>query len=348
MSRKVAVVLLNLGGPDSLKSVRPFLFNLFYDINILRFPFFIRYPLAWLISKLRESEAKNIYSHIGGKSTILDETTNQAKKLEDFLHKNNLKGDIFKVFVSMRHWKPFSNEVVKDLNDFYPDQIILLPLYPHFSTTTTKSSVEDIIKKINSTAIRCTTLKTICCYSDQVDFINTHTSLISEGLNSLNGDKDYIILFSAHGLPVKFIEDGDGYQNQIENSVKNIVKKLKIKENNYKITYQSKVGPLEWLTPTTENEIKNACDNNKDIIIVPISFVSEHSETLFELDIEYANLVKDKNIKYVRIPTLSVNEVFIKSLGNMVSDILDKDVEIKSGGDYCCPNQFFKCLIKNR
>lgn len=337
-----AVVLFNLGGPDSLKAVQPFLFNLFHDPNIIDLPQPFRYILAKIISIFRNKKAQHIYSLMGGKSTILEETKRQAASLENYLQQNGEKN--IKVFFCMRHWHPMSEEIIKSVENYDPSQIVLLPLYPQFSTTTTKSAMEDFVQKAVKSKLKTVQRNIICCYPDDVNFISAHVKLIHEALSGLN---NYKILFSAHGLPEKIIEKGDPYQWQIEKTVNTIVESLEIAGLDYKITYQSRVGPVKWLLPNTEDEILLAAQEKKNIVIVPISFVSEHSETLVELDIEYKNLVSDFDIAYKRVKTLGVDELYIKSLGEIVKKTLISNFFVASSdGIRKCPEGFLKCPCK--
>ncbi|MCP5369867.1 MAG: ferrochelatase [Rickettsiaceae bacterium] len=337
-----AVILFNLGGPDNLQAVKPFLFNLFYDPNIITLPNPFRYILAKIISIFRNKKAQHIYSLMGGKSTILEETDRQARFLEKYLSDCGQKA--IKVFILMRHWHPMSEQVIKSVEDYDPSQIILLPLYPQFSTTTTKSSIDDFNLKLRSSKLYNVRTNIVCCYPDDQIFIEAHIKLLKDAIEGLD---NYRILFSAHGLPEKIIERGDPYQWQIEHSVKKIVKSLEIADLDYKITYQSRVGPVKWLLPNTEDEILATAEAKKNIIIVPISFVSEHSETLVELDIEYKDLVKEFDVIYKRVKTLGIDELYIKSLGEIVKNQFGSNTSIASSdGIRKCPSNFSKCPCK--
>ena len=283
-----AVILFNLGGPDKLESVEPFLFNLFNDPAIISIPSIIRYPLAKLISKRRAPIAKNIYKEIGNKSPILRLTQDQAKNLESSLLKN---GD-FKCFVVMRCWHPRAIDVIKKVKEYNPEEIILLPLYPQFSASTSGSSINEwneLCKKENYEV----KTKTVCCYPTENNFINSHVSLIKRTMQTLDND-NFKLIFSAHGLPENKIKKGDPYQWQIEESVKEIMLRLKNENLDHIFSYQSRVGPLKWIGPSTDDIIIKYSKEKKGIVIVPIAFVSEHSETLVELDIEYKKLAEKK------------------------------------------------------
>ncbi|XVN41104.1 MAG: ferrochelatase [Rickettsia endosymbiont of Argas persicus] len=338
--RKIAIVLFNLGGPDSLKSVKSFLFNLFYDKAIINLPNPFRYIIAKIISTTREKKSQKIYSLIGGKSPLLEETEKQKLDLTEKL--KQVTEENFIIFINMRYASPQTKEILEQIKEYDPAEVILLPLYPQFSTTTTGSSVKEFLSNFNLNI----PIKVVCCYPTEENFIKAHTSLIKKEIL----DKNFRILFSAHGLPQKIIDAGDPYSFQIEETVKAVVKELNIKNLDYKITYQSRVGPVEWLKPNTEDEIEIAGKLNKNIIIVPIAFVSEHVETLVELDIEYKLIADKYKIQYIRIPTLSVNENFINSL----TSTLLKFISIKennflaasSNVKRICPGKYSKCLYK--
>jgi ferrochelatase len=333
---KKAVILFNLGGPDSLSAVEPFLFNLFNDPAIISLPSIFRFPLAKFISKRRTPVAKAIYAEMGGKSPILEETQAQADAIEQNLRN---EPDEYKCFIVMRCWNPRAAETIKKVKKFNPAQIILLPLYPQYSNATSGSSIsewQDICKKENLK----TETKIICCYPTEKDFILSYSSLIKKKID-LNKLKDTTLIFSAHGLPENKIKKGDPYQWQVEQSVKELVKELSIKKLNYILSYQSRVGPLKWIGPSTEKIIKDEAKKQKIIIVVPVAFVSEHSETLVELDIEYRKLAEENGSKeYIRIPAVTVNQDFINSLK---SNILLASNGKKFTSSIMCPDKFIKC-----
>ena len=345
-NKKAAIVLFNLGGPDSKSAVKPFLFNLFNDKYIITLPKFLRYLVAWLISSKREKTAQEIYAYLGDKSPILEETKAQADSLEKSLQ--NSLGVDYKVFICMRHWHPMSGKVVKEVVDYNPNEVILLPLYPQFSTTTTLSSIEDFSGKIQK-KLPNILYKTICCYPKDINFIQSHADLIAQALEKINNKDNYRILFSAHGLPKKIIESGDPYQWQVENTVQSIIDQLPFSEIDYKISYQSRVGPLEWIGPNTEEEIEKAGKEEKELIIVPVAFVSEHSETLVELDIEYKAIADKYSINYVRVPTLSINNYFVESLKNMVTSANNSESSFLYSNEMkrICPTSYSKCPCKD-
>ncbi len=332
---KSAVILFNLGGPDKLESVEPFLFNLFNDPAIISIPSIIRYPLAKFISKRRAPIAKNIYKEIGNKSPILELTLKQAESLEKFLI---TKGD-YKCFVVMRCWHPRAYEVVKQVKKYNPDEIILLPLYPQYSASTSGSSIEewkDICKKENYKV----KTKIVCCYPTESNFLESHVNLIKKTLKTLD-NKNFKLIFSAHGLPENKIKKGDPYQWQIEKTVEGIMSKLSSENLDFLISYQSRVGPLKWIGPSTDDVIIKYSKEKKGIIIVPVAFVSEHSETLVELDIEYKKLAEKNGCAfYKRVPALGIEENFIKGLAEMV---LQKKTRGNFVSSIMCTNKFIKC-----
>ncbi len=313
MSQKTAVVLFNLGGPDSLEAVEPFLFNLFNDPAIIRLPGLFRMLLARLISRKRGDKARGIYQQIGGKSPLLEETQSQADALEKKL---SVHGE-FKTFICMRYWHPMSDEVARQLIAYQPEKIIFLPLYPQYSTTTTASSFADLEKKIRE-QLRCPIFK-VCCYYDDEHFAKTHAELLAKNVRGASRPLQTRILFSAHGLPEKIIAAGDPYQWQVEQTVAGIMRRLELPALEHTICYQSRVGPLKWIGPSTEDEIARAGADGKDIILVPVAFVSEHSETLVELDIEYRELAHKSGVgQYIRVPTLRIEPGFIDALAGQV------------------------------
>ena len=337
---KKAVILFNLGGPDKLESVEPFLFNLFNDPAILNLPSFFRFPLAKLIANRRAPTAKKIYNELGGSSPILQLTQEQAKALELKLNKDDSSCD-YKCFIVMRCWHPRAENVLKEVSDYNPDEIILMPLYPQYSAATSGSSIKewnDVCKK-NNFKIKTST---ICCYPTDENFIEAHKDEIMKKIKNLNNFK---LIFSAHGLPEKNIKKGDPYQWQVEQSVNKIIESLKIKDLDWILSYQSRVGPLKWIGPSTEEIIIENSKLGKHIVLVPIAFVSEHSETLVELDIEYKELADKNGCKnYSRIPALGTNKNYIASMSNLIINKEDNNLNGKLFPPKIkCPNNFKKC-----
>ena len=341
---KKAIILFNLGGPDKLENVEPFLFNLFNDPAILNLPAFLRYPLAKLISNRRAPVAKKIYEEIGGSSPILKLTNDQAKELEKKLNQNQTT-DNYKCFVVMRCWHPRAAEVITNVQYYNPNEIILMPLYPQYSAATSGSSMKewkDVCKK-NNYKVKTSA---ICCYPTDKNFINAHTKEIIKKIKSLQSFK---LIFSAHGLPEKNIRNGDPYKWQIEQSVKKIVENLNYKNLDWVLSYQSRVGPLKWIGPSTDDIIIENSKIGKHIVLVPIAFVSEHSETLVELDIEYKKLAKDNGCKeYTRVPALGINEDFISAMSELIiNKKAYKFNEFLHPPKNRCPTYLKKCACLN-
>ena len=313
---KLAVVLFNLGGPDSLEAVEPFLRNLFSDPAIVSLPLLFRLPVAWLIAKRRGPIARDIYSKIGGRSPILPETQAQARALEIALNRDGLEA---RAFIAMRCSPPRSEQAARDVAAWKPDRIVLLPLYPQFSTTTSASSVD----AWNAAAAReglHVPQSRVCCYPYDPGFVAAETKLITDAMIARKPGLSYRVLFSAHGLPKYVVEKGDPYAWQVRKSAEAIVAAVAEDSLDWRICYQSRVGPLKWLEPATDTEIRRAGTEGKGLIVVPIAFVSEHSETLVELDLDYGKLAKESGVPdYIRVPTVSVRAAFIEGLAQLVA-----------------------------
>jgi len=340
---KKAVVLFNLGGPDQPNAIQPFLFNLFNDAAIIDFPRPLRWLLAKSISKKRAPIAEKIYREIGGRSPLLELTNKQADALRVRLNKDeNIN---FKVFVSMRYWHPMSLSVARRVKEFDPDEIVLLPLYPQFSTTTTRSSIkdwEDTAKKIKLNKES----KIICCYPTNENLIKAQADLLCNEIRKTT--QKTRILFSAHGLPKKIIQKGDPYQQQIEKTATAIARASKVDFADWRVCYQSRIGPLEWIGPSLDDEIVKAAEDKVGIIILPISFVSEHSETLVELDIEYKKIAHRYNLPhYSRVPALGTHPDFISCLAQLVKYASENEMSVISGlGEDICPPSRRCCIQK--
>jgi ferrochelatase len=338
----VAVVLFNLGGPDRPESVEPFLFNLFNDKAIIGAPGFIRGPLARFISRRRAPVAREIYAKIGGGSPILANTEAQARALEAAL---STRGTPAKVFIAMRYWHPFAAETARAVAAMAPRQIVLLPLYPQFSTTTTASSFASWDAAARAAKLAAET-RAICCYPAERGLVAALAEQILAELARWPG-KPPRLLFSAHGLPKKVIKRGDPYQWQVERTAAAIGAALGDAAKDRVICFQSRVGPLEWIGPSTEAEIRRAGEDGVPVMVVPIAFVSEHSETLVELDIEYRHLAEQAGVpRYVRVPTVAAHEAFIAGLADLVERALKTPAAIQpDGGARICPAAFGRCAL---
>jgi len=290
---KTAVVLMNMGGPNNLDEVKVFLTNMFNDKYIIDAPQPIRAMIAFLITNLRVKEAKENYSLLGGMSPIVGHTKRLVRRLnkkydEDYYH-------------VMRYTPPFSNEVVKKLKEKGYEEIIALPMYPHYSSTTTKSSYEDFIKSCKRFGIDINKVKTIDSYYDNENYNKAIVERIKEVSKDIN-TKDYTLIFSAHGLTQRTIDKGDPYQKHILANVevaKKELKKQNIDFKEIKVAYQSRLGPVEWIKPYMDKTLEEMKGEN--VIIYPISFTVDNSETECELDIEYRELAEEVGLNDYRV-----------------------------------------------
>ncbi|MEQ8193218.1 MAG: ferrochelatase [Rhodospirillales bacterium] len=338
---KIAVVLFNLGGPDAPGAVRPFLFNLFNDPAIIALPGPLRWLLAQLISRRRAPIARKIYAHLGGKSPLLDLTREQAAALEKKL---NAGRETYKTFVSMRYWHPMSAETARAVKGFEPDEIVLLPLYPQYSSTTTGSSLWDWQRAAARESLFAPTFAP-CCYPTEDGFIRAYAELVRDCLARENLTGKARVLFSAHGLPQKVIDAGDPYQWQVEQTAAAIVAQIGAAAADWAVCYQSRVGPLAWIGPSTEEELKRAAQDGMPVAVVPIAFVSEHSETLVELDIEYRHLAQSLGVPgYVRVPAAGTHAAFIDGLARTVEAARGKNAALEpAAGGTECRRRFSGC-----
>lgn len=347
---KVAVVLFNLGGPDGPAAVQPFLFNLFNDPAIIGAPQPVRWLLAKLISSRRAPIAREIYQHLGGGSPLMPETKKQsAALLDQFTKDNSSSSDEFAVFIAMRYWHPFVAEAVTEVKQWGADEVVLLPLYPQFSTTTSGSSFKEWDDQARKQGLKVHTRR-ICCYPLSDGLAKAHGDLISQTLDQAEGKTPVRLLFSAHGLPKKIVEKGDPYQWQVEETAKSVVEELTARGvmrrfADWQVSYQSRVGPLEWIGPQTDDEIIRAGKEKTGLLVVPIAFVSEHSETLVELDIEYGKLAEENGVPvYLRAPTVTDHPDYISALRDMVKGVRRENSELAGHcGRSECPSGLGQC-----
>jgi ferrochelatase len=322
---KIAVVLFNLGGPDGPDAVQPFLQNLFCDPAIISLPWIVRAPLGRFIARRRAPIAREIYARIGGGSPIVPETQKQARALEAALSGDGIEA---KAFIAMRYWHPFSDGAAAAVKAYNPDKIVLLPLYPQFSTTTTASSLKDWKRAAKKAGLKQPT-QTVCCYPDEAGFVRAAAQRIRAAMDGASDKINWRLLLSAHGLPKRVIDKGDPYQKQVEQTAAAIVRELAMPELDPVVCYQSKVGRLEWIGPSTDDEIRRAGAHGKGVIIAPVAFVSEHSETLVELDIEYRHLAQESGaVDYRRAATVGDDAAFIAGLAGLVREALAGETEV--------------------
>ncbi len=329
---KIAVLLVNFGGPDSLYSVKPFLYKLFSDPTVLNFPFAFLYrkPLAWLISNLRAKASQKMYKKIGSMSPLIPITYLQAEKLQSLFSKNDLPID---VFIGFRYCKPFIESALAEISSGTYERLIILPLYPQYSYTTA-GSVELIVDKwfrdyrIDANASTHNDMKIHFIkewYKDE-DYIESYANLINNSLSNLDLRSTEII-FSAHSIPVFNIENGDPYQEHITETANLIITKISWKKR-WHIAYQSKLGPVKWLEPGTDKVIEQIAQRNQNtnILVVPISFVCEHVETIFEIGMLYKEIANKLGIKrFARVPALNTDKYLIQALYNQVVSCLENN-----------------------
>ena len=310
--------MLNIGGPDSLEAVEPFLYNLFSDPDIIDFPgsFLFRKQLAKLISTRRAPGVIEQYREIGGRSPLKEYTLKQRALLEEKL----LEVCPVKVYAAMRYWTPSTEETLDQIERDGIDRVILLPLYPQYSLATTESSVKEWEKQAKARGANLST-DVIESYFDHPTYIDAFVERISEGLKRFPPEvRDKLtILFSAHGTPMKLVRQGDPYSHHIAKTVQSIVERGRI-TNETTLCYQSKVGPLKWLTPSTPDTIARlAAEGVKHMLLVPVAFVSDHLETLFELGIEYRRQAMQKGVEQYEVTEgLNGSPFFIDALAQLV------------------------------
>ncbi len=316
---RLGVLLLNLGGPDNLEDVRPFLYNLFSDPEIIRLPSpLLQAPLAWLISTLRSKKSQENYKKIGGGSPLRRITEAQGAALRSQLQQN---GHDVNVYIGMRYWNPFTEEAIAQIKQDKIEELVVLPLYPQFSISTTGSSfrlldriwqADPELQKIKYTVVPS--------WYDNTGYLQSMANLIEKTLEKVKNPSEAHVFFSAHGVPVSYIEEaGDPYQKEIESCAALIMGKLN-RSNPYKLAYQSRVGPVEWLQPYTDVAIKELAEQGvKELVVVPISFVSEHIETLEEIDMEYREIAEHAGIEtFARVPAPDTDPTFIQALADIV------------------------------
>ena len=343
---KLAVVLFNLGGPDRPQAVRPFLFNLFNDPAIIGAPGPLRWLLAQAISRWRAPVAHQIYQELGGGSPLLANTQAQGQALEAALNGELGPGET-KVFIAMRHWHPMSEAAAHAVKAYDPERVVLLPLYPQFSTTTTGSSLEAWRRAAGRAGLTAPSAA-ICCYPRLDGLAAEVAGLLGPALGEARGHGVPRVLFSAHGLPKKIVARGDPYQWQVEQTVAAVLEAVAEPELDWRICYQSRVGPLEWIGPSTDAEIVRAGADRVPVVVVPIAFVSEHSETLVELDIEYRRLAERSGVPdYIRVPTVAAGTAFIAGLAALVRASLEKPRPLCSqAGGRICPARWTGCPLE--
>ncbi|GKV03544.1 hypothetical protein SLEP1_g15828 [Rubroshorea leprosula] len=325
---KIGVLLLNLGGPETLNDVQPFLFNLFADPDIIRLPRlfgFLQWPLAKLISVLRAPKSKEGYAAIGGGSPLRKITDEQADALKLALEVKNMPVN---VYVGMRYWYPFTEEAIQQIKRDNITRLVVLPLYPQFSISTTGSSIRVLQNSFREDAfLSRLPVAIIKSWYQREGYIRSMADLIAKELERFAKPEEVMVFFSAHGVPVSYVEDaGDPYKDQMEDCIYLIMQELKARgiNNDHTLAYQSRVGPVQWLKPYTDEVLVDLGQKGvKSLLAVPVSFVSEHIETLEEIDMEYKHLALESGIEnWGRVPALNCTSSFITDLAEAVIEAL--------------------------
>ena len=335
---RTAVVLFNLGGPDGPAAVQPFLFNLFNDPAIIGAPTPIRWALAHLISRRRAPIAREIYATLGGGSPLVPNTEAQATALESAL------GPDFKCVIAMRYWHPRAEAAIAAVKAWSAQRVVLLPLYPQFSTTTTGSSVKEWTELAAKAGLTAPT-HTVCCYPTEAGLIAGIAARVKERYAEAAVHGTPRILFSAHGLPEKIVKGGDPYQWQVEQTSAAVVQALGIENLDSVVCYQSRVGPLKWIGPSTDDEIRRAGADKVPLLVCPVAFVSEHSETLVEIEHEYRELAHEAGVPaFYRVDTVATIASFIEGLAGSVRAAIARGpgTGLPAGGRVC-PASWVKC-----
>ncbi|HXG63665.1 MAG TPA: ferrochelatase [Blastocatellia bacterium] len=324
-NERIGVLLFNLGGPETLDDVRPFLYNLFSDPDIIRLPWRpMQKPLAWLISTQRYKKSRGYYEKIGGGSPLRRITDEQAAALKEALARRDVSAQ---VYVGMRYWKPFIEDALAQIRRDRITHLVVLPLYPQFSISTTGSSRNRLNELLQENGRQSMRVTEICSWQDDPGYIAALARTVSEELARFP-DQDPSrthIVFSAHSVPVRYIEEGDPYLDQTRQTVKLAMEQLGSRPHT--LSFQSKVGPVKWLEPSTDATLRAlAAEGVTQALLVPISFVSEHIETLYELDILYAEVAQEVGLKhYRRAPALNCRPDFIEALADLVHGQLVRD-----------------------
>lgn len=320
---RIGVLLFNLGGPETLDEVRPFLYNLFSDPDIIRLPLrALQKPLGWLISTQRYRLSRGYYEKIGGGSPLRRITDEQARALEQALA---LRGIGARAYVGMRYWHPFLEDALEQIRRDQITHLIVLPLYPQFSISTTGSSLNRMNALIAERGQAADRLSIIENWHDDANYISALTSSITEefaGFADQHPSRIHIV-FSAHSVPVRYIDEGDPYLEQTQETVRGVMRKLG--DRPHSLSFQSKVGPVKWLGPSTDETIRKlASEGVTQLLLVPVSFVSEHIETLYELDILYRNVAEEVGIAhYRRVRALNTRPDFVETLASLVQQALE-------------------------
>jgi ferrochelatase len=319
---KVGVLLFNLGGPETLRDVKPFLYRLFSDPEIIRIKWGpLRKTIAYTIATLRRRTSESYYRQIGGGSPLRRLTESQAMSLQNEFKD---RGKDVETFVGMCTWHPFLKEAIERIESSNVQSLVILPLFPHYSVTTTGSGFGILRKLIDShPKFRTLDVQWVCSWPDHPTYIEALGLSIQRELAKFSEPEKVYLLFSAHSIPESYVRDGDPYLDQTRRSVELIMDRLG-RENPHQLTFQSKIGPVKWLGPFTNDVIQAlGREGVSDVLVVPISFVSEHIETLYELDILYKKIAQEAGVaNFRRVPALNSDPTFIRALAEIVESTL--------------------------
>lgn len=317
---KLGVLVFNLGGPESLRDVKPFLYRLFSDPEIIRIKWSpLRKAIAYTIATLRRRKSEGYYTQIGGGSPLRRLTEEQAAALETELRRRGIDAQ---TFVGMCTWRPFLAEAVEQIARTNIDRLVILPLFPQFSFTTTRAGFEALRQIISSRKdVEPLNIKWISTWAEHPAYIESFALAIERELAKFSKPDNVQLLFSAHSIPESYVREGDPYLDQTKASVERIMDRLG-RKNPYALSFQSKIGPVKWLEPATNVVLQDYGKRGiQDVLVVPISFVSEHIETLYELDILYKKVAEEAGISnFKRVPALNSDPAFVRALGDIVEE----------------------------
>jgi ferrochelatase len=316
--KKTAVLLLNMGGPDSEAAVRPFLFNLFADRNIIGLPAPLRYPLAYLLCTLRAAKVRPRYRAIGGKSPLPELTAAQGRALTEALAGRGMAATAYPAF---SYWYPLIHESVDRAIDGGAGRIVALSLYPQYCRATTGTCLAELHRALRARRQSFNGEVTVVDrWPDHPGYLDALAGTVKETLAGLSdGERRKAeVLFSAHGVPLSLVEKGDPYREEVERTVAGVMGRLG--SIPHRLAFQSALGPMKWLAPSLADTLSAlAKDGAPPVVVVPLSFVSDHVETLYELDIQYAELARSLGFsRYLRAPALNTRPDFIAALADLV------------------------------
>ena len=328
--QKLGIILFNLGGPETLTDVKPFLYKLFSDPEIIRIRSdLLRKAVAYSIATLRRRRSEGYYRQIGGGSPLKRITEEQAAALSAEMRWAGVEVD---TFVGMCTWHPFFEETLDHVEKSGVDQLVVLPLFPQYSVTTTGSGVRNLKQLISQRpALAGLDIRWVSSWQNNPTYIKAFVDLIRRELNKFRNPDEVQVLFSAHSIPETYVREGDPYLDQTRETVELIAEGLG-RRNPYRLSFQSKIGPVKWLAPSTNDVIVELGKQGiQEVLVVPVSFVSEHIETLYELDILYKKVASDAGIgDFKRVPALDCDPTFILALREIVETALGEDRSPKS------------------